>query len=449
MKKVLLINSPIYDRKVADNEDYLPAFGLAYIATGLKDNNIDVKIIDAVYNNYTVVDLLNIIDKEMPGFVGVNIFSINFKLVKDLIEKCKANTKFIVGSKSTRFLYKDIVNFKSKNEIIVTIGEGELITPDIVNDCVMQESIINSDNRKVYLVNNDSIYLPSNLDEIKLDRNFIKDRAIVNPYGQLEEAIVTSRECLYNCAFCGGARSLNGDVSVRCRSVQNIEKELLDISINNPETECIRILDDLFLKNRKSIQDAILLFNKFNFHYRAMCHILSIKDSYDLLDELKNSGCLELEIGIESGSEKIRKLIHKAGSIQDIKIGIKKILDSGINVKGYFMYGFLNENLEDALKTYSVAKELHDYSLNTKGKFKVSSFQFRPYHGTELYNKIGKSINYFHNDNLNELDGRQQFNFTAGNFSNYNEKTIEKLVILTNNLNEGIIYEKNDNMSKM
>ena len=82
MKKVLLINSPIYDRKVADNEDYLPAFGLAYIATGLKDNNIDVKIIDAVYNNYTVVDLLNIIDKEMTGFVGVNIFSINFILVK-------------------------------------------------------------------------------------------------------------------------------------------------------------------------------------------------------------------------------------------------------------------------------------------------------------------------------------------------------------------------------
>ena len=33
MKKVLLINSPIFDRKVSDKEDYLPPYGLGYIAT--------------------------------------------------------------------------------------------------------------------------------------------------------------------------------------------------------------------------------------------------------------------------------------------------------------------------------------------------------------------------------------------------------------------------------
>ena len=60
MEKVLLINSPIYDRKVSDKEDYLPPYGLGYIATALEDN-YDVEIIDAVYNNYTISELLQII----------------------------------------------------------------------------------------------------------------------------------------------------------------------------------------------------------------------------------------------------------------------------------------------------------------------------------------------------------------------------------------------------
>ena len=36
---------------------------------------------------------------------------------------------------------------------------------------------------------------------------------------------------------------------------------------------------------------------------------------------------------------------------------------------------------------------------------------------TELYNKINSKISYQHNDNLDSLEGRNQFNFTAGNFS--------------------------------
>lgn len=131
MKKILLINSPIYDRKVSDKEDYLPPYGLGYIATAL-ESNYDVRIIDAVYNNYTVFELLEIIKMEQPDAIGINKFSVNFDLVKKLIEECKVKTKFIIGGKSTRFLYPKIIKFNTFNEINVTIGEGEYITKDII-----------------------------------------------------------------------------------------------------------------------------------------------------------------------------------------------------------------------------------------------------------------------------------------------------------------------------
>ena len=34
-----------------------------------------------------------------------------------------------------------------------------------------------------------------------------------------------------------------------------------------------------------------------------------------------------------------------------------------------------------------------------------------------IHNKINSKISYQHNDNLDSLEGRNQFNFTAGNFS--------------------------------
>ena len=222
----------------------------------------DVKILDCVYENLTINEILGIIEKEKPDFVGVNIFSANMELVKEIIERCKTKTNFIVGGKSTKFMYNDIINFNTDNSITVTIGEGEYITLDIVNECVKQESIIkNQNNRKVYYVDGSSIYFPANISELELDRSFFENR------------IVTSRECLYNCAFCGGARSLNRDVPVRVRSEQIIIEELKKIQQMHPGTQSIRILDDLFLKNEDSIKMVIRIFKQFPFEWRAMAHI--------------------------------------------------------------------------------------------------------------------------------------------------------------------------------
>lgn len=326
------------------------------------------------------------------------------------------------------------MNFKTDNNLSIVVGEGEYITSDIVKNCVKEQPKIQMNNKVVYEISENSIYLPRNISNLELDRSFFKDRIIVNKYQKVEQAIVTSRECLYNCAFCGGARSLNLNVPVRERNEESILKELIQIKEIFPETESIRILDDLFLKNRNSILKAINIFEQFDFEWRAMAHIKSLKGSEDLFEFLKNSGCRELEIGIESGNEEIRRLINKVGTIEEVYDTITKILDSGINVKGYFMYGFPNENIAQCNDTYLLASRLYKYSLNSSGKFLTSAFQFRPYHGTELYNLLNQNISYRHNDALDELVGRRQFNFMADNFSNCSDEEINRFVIETNKL---------------
>ena len=78
------------------------------------------------------------------------------------------------------------------------------------------------------------------------------------------------------------------------------------------------------------------------------------------------------------------------------------------------------------------------------GKFRTSAFQFRPYHGTKLYNDLNQDITYEHNDNLNFMIGRQQFNFMAKNFSKCSQEQIEEFVSKTNSLGRNKNIKEND-----
>lgn len=155
---------------------------------------------------------------------------------------------------------------------------------------------------------------------------------------------------------------------------------------------------------------------------------------------LKQSGCKEVFIGIESGSERIRKKINKPGTIEQVIEVISAILKCGIDVKGYFMFGFPSETTTEADATYLLASKLKEISAKTLGNFRASVFQFRPYHGTQLYNEIVKSGRKIpmitSNTTLNILDGRSQFNFQSGNYSNIDDNTLNEYILKTQNLSE-------------
>ncbi|MPN64875.1 hypothetical protein SDC9_212653 [bioreactor metagenome] len=120
------------------------------------------------------------------------------------------------------------------------------------------------------------------------------------------------------------------------------------------------------------------------------------------------------------------------GSVSDIIYVIKKILSVGIDVKGYFIYGFPDESLDDFEATYSLASELKSIAVNTLGKFRSSVFQFRPYHGTKIYNELIQSGREIHtivsNPNLADRKGRSQFDFESGNYSTVSQQVLEEYI---------------------
>ena len=439
MKKFILFNSPIFWDATKEKEQYLSPLGLGYIATYLEKAGIDVTIVDCVKERKSVNDIVDFINKTHTDYIGINIFTQNYEMVKYIIESITITCDCFIGGQVVKSIYLDILRWNTQNRLNIIIGEGEFIIPALVSGRCKQIPEQENNQKVVYRVNKNSEYFPKDISNIFLNRKYLGNEIIYNHYGEKEIAIITSRGCAFDCAFCGGAKSLNKDITTRIRTEESVITEIREILSAYPDIQSIRVLDDLFLRNGKSIDMTNNIFLKFpHLSWRGMVHVLSLAKDVEKVKKLRRGRCRELFIGIESGSESVRRKINKLGTIDDIITVSKAILESGIDLKGYFIYGFPGETKEDFQKTYELASKIKEISTNTTGTFRTSVFQFRPYHGTQLYNEIVKSTGIIHecefNQSISKFEGRSQFNFDFGNYSKEKDEILNQYIIKTQEL---------------
>ena len=116
-------------------------------------------------------------------------------------------------------------------------------------------------------------------------------------------------------------------------------------------------------------------------------------------------------------------------------------MESGIDLKRYFIFGFPDETKKDFDATYNLAYKIKEISMKTKGSFRTSVFQFRPYHGTQLYNQIIQNNSHLkhnikQNKDISIFHGRNQFNFSSGNYSCESDDLLNQYIIKTQKVME-------------
>ncbi len=400
MTDILLINTPISQaHRDPESGISVPPIGMGYIYTQLTLSGYECQFTDAVVDSLLPDEILKIIDQSDAEYIGLNIYSSNFGIIRFIVENVESPRRFFLGGPAVHTLISEIKTWKSNNYITIVAGEAEYIIPKLIKNPMPSEKL--SANVNIVRVTPDSPFFPSNID-LPLDRSIFKNEPVQRPDLDLTEShIIASRGCLYNCAFCTAAKSVNPGMKPRYRSYESLAREIEIIREIHPETNCIRMLDDLFLRNHASIELAIRLFTESNLYWRSMAHINTFRDlSSNWLDDIKKSGCRELFIGIESGNDETLRHIRKPFSAVTAYKTISQILDAQIPVKCYFILGFPEET-ELALKdTLTLASRLRDYANRIGVQLRISPFRFRPYHGTALYDELvkkGRIITQIHN----------------------------------------------------
>ena len=338
-----------------------------------------------VYNDFRIV-----LKKTNPKIIGISSRIVDIPstlLLAKIAKEVLPNVKIVIGgasaSSSSTYL------MKSNNIDFLVIGEGEetileLVTylldfKNKVNDLHQIKGIMCRNNGDI--IRTESRPLISNLDDIPFpDRNsvFILDKNKVIKYIHQNVDVITSRGCPYLCKFCC-AYIVWGTRKPRFRSVGNIIDEIIYLKNTFGQTHFI-FWDDLFTSNRNRVIEFCntIIERQLNITWICLVRINTI--DAELLSVMKKAGCVEIQIGIESGNDRILKHINKNITLDQIHQKIPIIRQSGINWLAFFIIGFPSETESEIMDT-----------LNLVNKIKPTSIAisiFSPYPGTEFYSEL-------------------------------------------------------------
>ena len=196
------------------------------------------------------------------------------------------------------------------------------------------------------------------------------------------DQIMTSRGCPFNCNFCNNTEEKINYFSVK-RTVDNIELVL-------QKRENVYFVDDVFVTNfehAKSIYDECKRRNiNIENHNHFFVHLNTVNENTIKLIQLYKPNFIE--VGIESGDDRILKLMNKKTSTDKIRKTLP-LLSKYTQIYALWIVGYPYETIESLENSYKLAVEMQQYI-----EFSWVS-HYIPLFGTEGYKMAKKSGGQF------------------------------------------------------
>jgi anaerobic magnesium-protoporphyrin IX monomethyl ester cyclase len=388
--RVLLVNPPFY-RLLGSHYNGM-SLGLSYIASMLNANGHDSWVYNADYNrdptyktlhqifedyprlkldftpeNPCIKECLDGIVAFRPDWIGYTCYTAVVPVVDSLTREIKRHlpdARQVVGGPHPSL--DPITSERIPWADYVVRGEGEFAMRMLVDGAIrglpktMQSSRI------------------SDLDALPFPE---RTKLLPGDGGADLSYLSTARGCPWRCAYCASPTIWP---RVHARSPANVITEAHDLPRLTKKAESggdvlritdnasLYIIDDTFTFNE---QRAIEIMKGLDMPWKCEARADTITEN--LASAMSQYGCVRAKLGVESGSERILKLIGKGETKDDIRAGIRLLQKYDVPVTIYLMTGFPGETDDDLRQTIAFAKELHpDY---------CSISIVAPYYGTRLY----------------------------------------------------------------
>jgi radical SAM superfamily enzyme YgiQ (UPF0313 family) len=366
---ILFINPPTLFELSGNNPQIIesergfnPPLGLLFVASYLKTkSNHIIKVIDTQVEELDYKKLSEKLKNEKFDIVGITVTTFTLTDVIKTIEVVKntnKNAKIVLGGPHITIYPEE--SLKLKNVDYCVIGEGEISFYNLVKKLESGEKpfnvkgIVFKDEEKI--INNGFSPPITNLDFIPFP-----DRTLT-PYKKYSSLLAkrtpittmfTSRGCPFKCSFCN--RPAVGN-KFRAMSAKRVIEEMemcLELGIHE-----FLIYDDTFTINKKRVKDIcnLIIEKKLDVGFDIRARVDTLNE--ELLKLLKKAGCRSIHYGIESGTEKILKILRKDISIDNAKYIFELTRKEKIQTLAYFMIGNPTETKDDILQSFKVMKLL-------------------------------------------------------------------------------------------
>lgn len=325
----------------------------------------------------TINEILTIKPKILSFYTRCDVYHIDLLIAK----RIKAITQDIVivfgGQQSDLCAYDTLKGFDCVDFICRGEGETTIIpffssllkgTPDYsVPGLAYKKNGEIVCNERPKMIDDFTPYPPINY-RLALDAG-----DTVNPKGI---AIDVGRGCPFSCTYC--STKLFWNRHYRLKSAESIVNEMRTLHKEFGLTDFV-FEHDMFTMNRKKVISICEQIKQLPFQVRWVCSARLDCLDKELIDIMYDAGLRSLYIGIETGSQRMQKLINKnlkLSAANDI-IAYADQRDIGITVS--MIYGFPEETAEDLSESLKLWLELVPYK---KVSFQWHLLAFFP--GTEL-----------------------------------------------------------------
>jgi len=183
----------------------------------------------------------------------------------------------------------------------------------------------------------------------------------IEPYRQMWQAsqgyfslnVSTSHGCPFRCNWC--AKPLYG------RTYKSIVPERVAeefrVLQHDLKADMLWITDDIFALQKGWLGELATYLDAKNVHISYKCQNRADLITEELAADLQRTGCKEVWLGVESGSQKILDAMDKDETVETIKTANRILKRHGIEVGFFLQYGYTGEDYADIQKTLQLVRE--------------------------------------------------------------------------------------------
>ena len=375
MNKIILIQI----NHAEDHSEKILPIGILSVGSALKKHGFDIELINI---NETEIDkTVNYIAEQNPLYVGFSVMTgrqtmHSAKMSKKLKER--ANLKIMWGGIHPSLLPEQCLS-ESYVDFVIS-GEGEETAVEFSRKLQSGEphfDVLGLGYKGGGAVKiNPPRPMIKNLDDWPLDFGLIDLEKYIFRLDKFKRVVAykASRGCPFNCAFCYN-RAFNQS---RWRA-WSIERVVADIEFlkKNYRIDAVKFYDDNFFvdKNR-----ALEILKRIDLPAHLEVRIDMIDDS--VARALKASQAFDLLIGIESGSDRLLKLINKKFTVERLIAGVKILAKYDVPASYSVIVGLPTETKDEFEATIDLLYKI--YKIHPRAAaFSLGAYM--PYPGSLMY----------------------------------------------------------------
>lgn len=378
-----MYSKPIILVNICNPEDItIPPLALLYLGNELKKEGYEVKIFQ--FKSIEIEDKVKEIIKINPLYIGISVFTGNKTKDSAIFSKKikeKSNLTIMWGGihptlLPEKTLREEYVDFIIHGEAEITIREftREFEKKEKSNFTKILGLGYKDEDKKIHI--NEKRPLIEDLDTLSLDWSLINVRNFFGKQWGSKKIIgyTTSRGCPFNCSFCYN-QAFNKK-RWRSHSEKKVIEDIQKLK-DQYEVDGIKFYDDFFFANPNR---AINILEKIKLPWYGEARIGMITKK--LVEKFIETEAKEILFGLESGSDRILKILNKQQTVKQIYYGVSLLSKAPqLRVVGSFILGCPTETKEETFKTIDTILDLR----KVHSTMRYSLGFYLPYPGSELY----------------------------------------------------------------